>query len=143
MRTIPILLFSFILFKANSQNKCDPKDFQKLIINSRSEKISDSSFKECLTIVKQLEQNKCSDYDTTFNGQTYSYASLTYLFGEICLKKNDSNAVVEYINYMKRNINSSEEQISFSFEHLFVKQPEMILSIINFDKSLLNQLVLS
>jgi len=55
-------------------------------------------------------------------------SSLTYIFGKICLIKNDSNAVRVYIDYMRRNENSAEEQISFSFEYLFVKQPEFILS---------------
>jgi len=140
LRTIIFLLFSVAFFNVNGQNNCDPKDFRKLISISKSKAISDSEFKSTMIIVKRLEKNRCWDYDIKKNGQDYAVNSLTYLFGEICLIKNDSSAIQEYINYMKRNTSSAEEQIGFSFEHLFVKQPEIVLSLIDYDTELLDQL---
>lgn len=140
-RTVFFLLFLFAILNVIGQNNCNPKDFRKLILISKSKTISDSVFKEALIIVKRLEKNRCSDYEIKKNGENYIETSLTYLLGEICLIKNDSSAIKEYINYMNRNAGSAEEQICFSFEHLFVRQPKIVLSLIGSDTLLLDDIV--
>jgi hypothetical protein len=138
-----IIIFSILLLTILqvSAQFCDPVKFKKLESTSQKVIVTDSEFTDALTLVRNLERNKCSDYIKKRNGEEYVVASLTYLFGEICLKNNSSNAVHEYINYMKRHHGSTEEQISFSLERLFVKQPGYVLSSTGYNKDLLNQLV--
>ncbi|MEP6610586.1 MAG: hypothetical protein ABJA76_01830 [Mucilaginibacter sp.] len=136
-------LFALLLFiTANTfAQNCDPAKFRKLETFSLKQAVTDSEFTIALRLVKNLDRNKCSDYIKKRNGQEYVAAVLTELFGKICLKNNSLNAVKEYINYEKRHHGSAEEQLSFSLEELFARQPEYVLSTIGYDKYLLNSLV--
>ncbi|MCO5945332.1 hypothetical protein [Mucilaginibacter flavidus] len=138
-----IILFALlVVIAANTfAQNCDPAKFRKLETLSRKQVVTDSEFTIVLRLVKNLDRNKCSDYIKKRNGQEYVVAVLTELFGKICLKNNSLNAVKEYVNYVKRHHGSAEEQLSFSFEELFVRQPEYVLSTIGYDEYLLNSLV--
>jgi len=135
-------LFAILIFiaaNAFAQN-CDPAKFRKLDVLSRKQIVTDSEFTIVLRLVKNLDRNRCSDYIRKRKGQEYVVGGLTALFGEICLKNNNLNAVKEYVKYVKRHHGSAEEQLSFSFEELFVRQPEYVLSTIGYDEYLLNSL---
>jgi hypothetical protein len=134
--TTILLLSTFSVFAQN----CDPGKFRKLEILTRKEVVTDSEFTKALALVKSLEKNDCVDYVKKRNGEEYIESGRTSLFGDICLKNNSLNAVQEYINYIKRHSGSAEEQISFSFEKLFAKQPGYVLSIVGYNKDLLNLL---
>jgi hypothetical protein len=134
-----IAILFFTVGNASAQNG-DPIKFKGLMAISREKTVTDSEFKIALRLVKNLDFNTCPDYIKKKNGEEYVAAGLTSLFGEICLKNNSHNAVNEYINYMKRNSGSAEEAISFCFEKLFVQQPEYTLSLIGYNKGLLNEL---
>jgi len=88
-------------------------------------------------LLKKLERDKCSDYIGK-NGSVIT--GRTYLFARICIVRNSQKSVEEYIKYLKRQHSSAEEQLSFSFEEIFVQRPEDVLSLIKNDHDLLNQL---
>jgi len=139
----PILsLFAFFLCTTDlhAQIGCDVVQFKSLTAISKKDSIADKDFAVAVKLVKELERDKCTDYTGKKNGQDYVIATLTSLFGEICLRKNDQSAVQAYINYMKRNDGSADEQIALSFERIFQKQPQYVLSEIGYDEKLLNQL---
>ncbi|HTD40414.1 MAG TPA: hypothetical protein VK671_07335, partial [Mucilaginibacter sp.] len=81
------------------------------------------------------------DYTGKKNGAEYAIATRTGLFGEICLKKNDEEAIHQYINYLNRQHGSAEEELSFVFERLFQKQARSVLSQVGNDKYSLDHLV--
>jgi len=89
-------------------------------------------------LLKKLEQDKCSDYIEK-NGSVI--AGRTYLFGEICLKKNNEEAVSQYINYLNRQHGSAEEELSYALGRLFQKQPKSVLLQVRDNKYLLDHLV--
>lgn len=140
MKPLIILTIGWFATLNVSAQNCDPGTFRKLEILSRKGLVTDSEFMTALTLVKSLEKNDCVDYVKKKNGEEYVESGRTSLFGDICLKNNSLNAIQEYINYMKRHHGSAEEQISFSFEKLFARQPEFVLSIVGYNKDLLNQL---
>ena len=142
LRPILILLFFLLCFSAlHAQTGCDINQFKALTIISKKDSLTDMDLDISVQLLKKLERNKCSDYIGKKNGREYVISGRTYLFGEICLRRNNYNAVKEYINYMKRNSGSAEEQISFSFERIFAKRPEDVFTIIGFDKKLLDDIV--
>jgi len=132
-----ILLLS--TFRISAQN-CHPGTFRKLEILSRKELVTDSEFTKALALVKSLEKGNCVDYVKKRNGEEYVESGRTSLFGDVCLKNNSLTAVREYVNYMKRHNGSAEEEIGLSFEKLFAKHPEYVLSLVGYNKDLLNQL---
>ena len=133
------LLFS-IASTSFGQTNCDSK-FKELYVLSKKDTIIPNELSASLKIVKALELNHCTDYNkTNKKGGLLIDETLTSLFGKICLKSNSHEAIKAYIDYMKRHHSSAEEEISFSFERLFVQQPEYVLSVIGYDKTLLNQL---
>jgi len=134
-----ILTFSFLL--SFGQNICDPKDFELLKSACRKNTLTEQEFSSYLMIVRKLEKNNCIDYVQNRNGQEYVETGLTYLFGQICIIANSDKSVREYIDYLKRNSGSAEEQRSFSFEYIFKQNPTRVLSLIGFDKELLDHLV--
>ncbi|MEO7211572.1 hypothetical protein [Mucilaginibacter sp.] len=136
--TVCLLFASMAL----GQNNCSPNDFKKLFTLSNQATVSDPAFTAGLKIFKKLEAGKCYDY-TTKNAkrQDSVIASRTEIFGDICLKANSRRAIKEYIAYLNRHTGSAEEQLSFSFERLFVQQPADVLSVIGTDKRLLGHLV--
>lgn len=136
-----VLLIILLATAVNSfaQNKCNTK-FEQLIAFNKKPVITNNDFLASLTIVKNLEANNCSDYVVKRKGVETVETDRTFLFGQICLKNNSRNAVKEYVNYMIRHGGSAEEEISCSFERLFVNQPEDVLSIIGFNDGYLDQL---
>jgi len=136
---IPIILLTAVI-NSFAQIKCSPK-FQQLIVFSKKHVITNDDFLASLAIVKNLESNNCLDYVVKKNGEETVISGRTYLFGEICLKNNSRHAVKEYVNYIKRHRGSAEEQISFSFERLFVNRPEDVLSVIGLNNFFLDHLV--
>lgn len=92
---------------------------------------------QAVQMLKKLEQDNCSDY----NGKNGAIgASRTDLFAQIYLKSNGRKAVNEYIQYLKRQHGSAEEELSFSFEKIFTQNPGDALSTIGNNHDLLNQL---
>lgn len=127
---------------ALGQNNCNSKDFKKLFALSNQASVADSTFTAGLKIFKKLEAGKCHDYTTKNVKHPDSViASLTRIFGDICLKANSRRAINEYVTYLNRHTGSAEEQLSFSFEQLFVQQPADVLSVIGTDNRLMKHLV--
>jgi hypothetical protein len=122
-----------------AQKQC-VQDFKLLQSLSKNATITNAVFDEAVLITKKLESNKCADYAVNKTGVETVAASRTELFGGLCLKKNNLHAVTEYINYMKRQHGSAEEELSFLFERLFVQRPEDVLVIMGNSKDLINQL---
>jgi len=125
---------------AQNEYDCGIAQYKKLTHIAQKDSITGSDLTTTVLLIKELEKANCSDYTGKKNGEEYAIATRTGLFGDICLKSNSQNAVEEYIKYMKRHHGSAEEQISFSFERIFVKQPEYVLSVAGYDKKLLDQL---
>jgi hypothetical protein len=134
-----ILTFPFLL--AFGQNNCDPKDFEQLKSACRKNTLTEQEFSSYLMTIRKLEKNDCIDYIQKRNGHEYVETGLTYLFGQICIIANSDKSVREYIGYLKRNSGSAEEQRSFSFEYIFKQNPTRVLTLIGFDKELLDHLV--
>jgi hypothetical protein len=140
MKQIFLFAILFLIAADAAAQNCDPEKFRKLEVLCQKQVVTDSEFTAALRLVKNLDRNKCSDYTKKRKGEDYVEASLTELFGKICLKNNSLNAVKEYINYEKRHHGSAQEQLSFSLEELFVRQPEYVLLTIGYDECLLNSL---
>jgi hypothetical protein len=137
---IILILLSCITVNLFGQTNCDSK-FKELYSLSKKDTITPNELSASLQIVKALELNRCTDYNkTNKKGDLLIDETLTSILGKICLKSNSHVAINAYINYMKRHHGSAEEEISFSFERLFVQQPEYVLTVIGYDKTLLNQL---
>lgn len=136
---ISLAILLVVISKASARN-CDTLKFKKLESISRKVVVTVIDFKSALLLVENLELNKCADYIKERHKKEYVEASLTSLFGEVCLKNNSYYSTNEYVKYAKRNSGSAEEEISFKLEQLFVRQPEYVLSSIGNDKSLFDQL---
>jgi hypothetical protein len=137
-----LFALSLFMFGLHAQNDygCGIGQFKRLSYISKKDSVSDSDLKAAVQCVEILEKRRCEDYTGKKKGVEYVIATCTSLFGDICLKKNDFKSVRAYIKYMNREHGSAEEQISFSFEKLFVQRPEDVLSLISDNKDLLNQL---
>ncbi|MDO3625534.1 hypothetical protein [Mucilaginibacter sp. BT774] len=139
-KPILIILFFLLLSSLHAQTGCGINQFKALTIISKKYSLTDLDLDISVQLLKKLERDKCYDYIGKKNGHEYVIASRTYLFGQICLKRNSHSAAREYINYLKREHGSAEEQLSFSFEKIFAKRPEDVLSLLRNDHDLLNQL---
>jgi hypothetical protein len=53
--------------------------------------------------------------------------SITYYYGLVCLKASSQKGVKAYIKYLISQEGSAEEQLSFSFDKIFQKRPEVVL----------------
>lgn len=111
------------------------KFFEQLEPFSRLEVVDDSLLSICNDILDTLIKNNCDDYTVFENGQSVSYYSLTGLYGKICQKSNSSMGVASFVSYLKKNRSSAEEQLSFSFESIFVERPVIVLQEITKDKN--------
>lgn len=131
----------FTMLHVLGQGNCDPIKFKQLLSLSKKATITPTEFSSAMVTVKELEATRCVEYSVRVHRVDSVVSTLTEVFGEICLKCNNPNAVKEYVNYMQRHTGSAEEEISFQFERLFVQQPGYILSLIGDNKDLLNQLV--
>ncbi|GAA3969022.1 hypothetical protein [Mucilaginibacter dorajii] len=140
MKSAALCIFIIITLNASAQTNCDPRAFKKLISFSKKHSLSDKQFTSALLIVKKLELGNCSYYEVKTKGINYQLASLTELLGNICIKTNTPTAVNEYVLYMKRHSTSAEEQMAFSFEQIFVKQPAYVLAAVGQNTALLDQL---
>lgn len=140
MKSAALCIFIIIALNTSAQTNCDPRVFEKLISFSKKHSLSEKQFTKALLIVKKLELGNCSDYEVKTKGVNYQLASLTELLGNICIKTNTPVAVNEYVLYMKRHSTSAEEQIAFSFEQIFVKQPAYVLAAVGQNTALLDQL---
>jgi len=138
MRKSILIILCFLPFSSlHAQTGCDVSQFKALTIISEENSISDTELETAVRLLKKLEHDKCSDY-VTKNGTVI--ADRTHLFGEICLKKNDKKSVYEYVDYLKRQRGSAEEELSFVFERLFQRQPKTVLLEVGDDKYLLDHL---
>ena len=114
--------------------------FKELTTISKKDSITDKDLDIAVQLLKKLEKDKCSDYIGKKNGNEYVISGRTYLFGQICLKTNSQSAVKEYINYLKREHGSAEEELGYLFEKIFIQQPEYVLLMTENNENLLNQL---
>lgn len=128
-----LLCFSYV----HAQEGCDVIQFKKLSSISKEKSITDTQLGDAVQLLKKLEHDKCLDYIGK-NGRVIT--GRTNLFAKICLINNSQKSVKEYIEYLKRQHGSAEEQLSFSFERIFAQRPEDVLSFIRNDHDLLNQL---
>jgi hypothetical protein len=140
MKSAALSIFIIITLNASAQTNCDPRAFKKLISFSKKRSLSDKQFTGALLIVKKLELASCADYEVKTKGVNYQLASLTELLGNICINTNTPTAVNEYVLYMKRHSTSADEQMAFSFEQIFVKQPAYVLTAVGQNTALLDQL---
>lgn len=116
--------------KQGDQGLCN-KWFERLYPYSELEFVDDSVLKICNQIVDTLCYYGCSDYITGENENKYVEFSLTGLYGKICQKSNSAKGVEFFVKYLLRNDNSAEEQLSFSFENIFVNRPSFVLEQIH------------
>jgi hypothetical protein len=100
-------------------------------------------FQKCKKVVDSLWKHHCYDYVKTINEENYGITTLTLEFGKICVKTNSDIAVKAYIEYLNKNKGSAEEQLSFSFENIFVKRPENVLLYISKEDSVTQDRLLS
>jgi hypothetical protein len=136
------IVFLLVCSATFGQSNCNPKDFKKLFSLSKQPALTDAEFSIGLKLFKKLEAGKCSDYSTKNpKGQNSVIAPLTAIFGDICLKANSRRAISEYIGYLQRHHGSAEEQLSFSFEKLFVKRPADVFALVGNDADLEGDLV--
>lgn len=141
MKQTFLITFIFLSMLSLAQVHCDPQDFELLKRATSKSTITEDEFTSYLETVRKLENNKCFDYVHKKNGQEYIETGLTYLLGRLCVVANTKRAIQEYVSYLNRTTGSAEEQRSFSFEYLFQKNPEAVLSIVQSDKELLDHLV--
>ncbi|MDN3583489.1 hypothetical protein [Mucilaginibacter flavus] len=134
------IIFFIITLNASAQANCDPQAFKKLVSVSKKHALSDRQFTDALVIVRQLESAGCPDYEVKIKGTNYQLACLTELLGTLCIKTNTPAAVNEYVLYLKRHSASAEEQMAYSFEQIFVKQPAYVLAAVGQNTALLDQL---
>ncbi len=134
------IIFFIITLNASAQTNCDHQAFKKLISLSKKHTLSDKQFTDALVIVKQLEFAGCPDYEVEIEGINYQLACLTELLGTLCIKTNTPTAVNEYVLYLKRHSASAEEQMAYSFEQIFIKQPAYVLAAVGQNMALLDQL---
>lgn len=110
---------------------CDTIMFKVLIEYSNYENISEKEFLICKDLVDTLWSQGCDDFVRRINNQNVAITSLTYTYGKICYIANSELATKSYIEYLLKNKNSAEEQLSFSFENLFTQKPYFILQEIS------------
>jgi hypothetical protein len=102
-----ILLFTVL--RVFSQSNCEPNKFKELISYTKKSTLTSSEFLNSLEVLKNLESNHCGDFIVRKHGVDSVIASLTSLFGRICLIYNTQEAVKEYLRYMQRHQGSAEE----------------------------------
>ncbi|HTI59168.1 hypothetical protein [Mucilaginibacter sp.] len=140
-----LILLSLVIWTCDlhAQNEygCGVVQFKKLTSIYDKHAVTDSDFAITVKLVKQLEKLRCGDYTGKKNGSEYVMGTRTQLFGDICLKKDDTTSVSEYINYLNRQHGSADENLSYQFERIFEKHPEFVLSKIGNNKYLLDHLV--
>ena len=109
--------------------------FKELTEYSKYEITSDSIVARANYIITLLEdENKYNDtqfYTKEIDGQNYIVSSKTYLFGKICEKSCSDLGAIKFTDYVLTNIGSAEEELSFSFERIFKRNPKTILEIIS------------
>jgi hypothetical protein len=139
-----IIVLVFVLKFSTFGQQCDSckKSFDKLLEISNKEKISQSDMENSLQITKKLYKDRYTDYiDSIVNKNTYESYNLTRTFTKICLKADGRLGVDSYLNYLAFSSGSAEEDRSFCFERIFVKFPEIVLSRIEKNNTLLDELV--
>jgi hypothetical protein len=129
------LLF-FLSLSGYSQESCDSSLFKFLMESGNKKSLTLQEFQKCKIIVDSLWIHQCHDYAKTIKEVSYGITTLTLEFGKICIKANSDIAVKAYIEYLNKNKGSAEEQLDFSFENIFVKRPESVLSQISSQDSL-------
>jgi hypothetical protein len=139
------ILLLLLALQTNSycQENCDSTLFKFLMESGNKKSLTLVEFQKCKKIVDSLWKHQCYDYVKTINEENYAITTLTLEFGKICVKANSDIAVKAYIEYLNKNKVSAEEQLSFSFENLFVKRPESVLINISKQDSVTKERLLS
>ena len=130
-----ILVLSQVRAYLNSNS-----DFEYLYHLSRKRVVTYHEYLTSVPVVVNLEKNRCSDYVVKHKGVEVTIASLTYMFGQICLKCDDERSITGFIKYLNRHRGSAEEEPACSLERIFVKNPVKVLSIIGSNKENLDLL---
>ena len=144
MRNGLVLMLLFILrINCYSQAPCDSSLFKFLMASGNKKSLTLDEFQKCKKVVDSLWKHHCYDYIKTINEESYGITTLTLEFGKICIKANSDIAVKAYIEYLNKNKGSAEEQLSFSFENIFVKRPESVLLNISKQDSVTQDRLLS
>lgn len=116
--------------KRGDEGVCN-KWFGALYPYSKLEFVGDSALSICDAMVDTLCYYGCSDHLSGESRNDSVDYTLTLLYGIICLKSNSAKGVASFMNYLIRNENSAEEQLSFSFENIFVHRPRTVLEQIH------------
>jgi hypothetical protein len=144
MRNGLVLMLLFIVgINCYSQEPCDSSLFKFLMASGNKKSLTLDEFQKCKKVVDSLWKHHCYDYVKTVNEESYGITTLTLEFGKICIKANSDIAVNAYIDYLNKNKGSAEEQLSFSFENIFVKRPESVLLNISKQDSITRDRLLS
>lgn len=142
-KTLIIILICFFAVNTFAQ-QCDSckRDFKLLLIIKDKSEINSTDLEMSWKITKNLYNINYTDYiDSVLKGTSYVSHSLTRVFSDICLKTDSVSGVDYYLKYLTLTYGSSEEELSFSFERIFVKYPETVLKKIENDKERLEEIV--
>jgi len=125
-----ILYFLFIcLTTINAEQNIS--NYEILKDYSTLDTIDDETLDKCITLMRQIHKS----------GGSTPLEPSTYYYGLICLKSSSDKGALSYIEYLLSNKRSVEEQLSFSFEPIFYKKPEIVLleisKLVEADKTLL------
>jgi hypothetical protein len=124
----------FISITAVSQNYCDSTLFYRLFEYSENKKITDKDLKTCNIIIDSLSYQLC---DHVLILPDSISTSLSFVYGQICFNADSDLGANSYFKYFIENIGSAEEQLSFSFEKIFTQRPEIILTKISHQDSII------
>jgi len=131
-----IFIPAFNLFAQNSNRQLD-----QLLSYSKKKQIDLTQFSSALKIFRSLEARHELDVSVRRSrDDDESPETVLRIFGKICLHSNSPIAVDEFIKFIKRQKGSADEQIPMSFEPLFAKWPDYVLTRIANHEDLLKQL---
>ena len=144
MKALLLLLFKVISTCGSYGQQCESckKEFDKLLITKKKEKVNQADLEKSWEISKKLYTLRYTNYiDSVANNTLYVSHSLTKTFFEICIKAGSQSGVDYYLKYLTFTNGSAEEERSFALERLFVKFPVVVLNRIGKNEELLNDLV--
>lgn len=138
MRTLLAAAFCFLLGGSLFAQTSDQK-LKQLLSYSTKTQIDSAQFFAALKIFEECEANH--ELDISMRGESDDntfHDSVLKIFGIICLKSDGTYAVDQYIKFVRRNLGSANEEISYVFERIFEKYPGYTLKKISVDKALLD-----
>ena len=135
MKHIIVLLLLILNFPIYSQSDeeqiaCN-KLYDQIIPYSKLKIVSDDDLKFCSDIVYQIRDMRCQFHVVITDSVNYIDFSLTWLYYQICSKNQSDKGLNSFFNYLYKNKNSAEEELSFCFEKFFYREPIKVLKMIS------------